>query len=95
MTAKPTADLNDTEEIVFVIQTLFNDHWIDGMWLIYTATLKRWERDGHRIRDTSKITFTDAAVAREAAKAIKANYPDRVRVIQRNTIVEETLAGEV
>lgn len=93
---KPNANLKETEELRFVVQVIYQDAWMDANWIVYTNLLKPWEQNRHRIKGIyGMIGFTDASVAKEAANAIKSKYPERLRVIQRIIIIEETYVGEV
>lgn len=91
---RPSANLSDTEDIRFVIQQVDKDEWVDSLAVMFTKTVAPWER--HRLSGLYNIiVYADPIPAKEAAKAMKAAYPGRYRVIQRSVIVEETLVGEV
>ena len=63
--------------------------------MIFKKTLLPFESSKHRIKGTG-IEFTDHEPAEEAAQALRTAYPEqRVRIVQRQRIIEETFMGEV
>ena len=93
---KSTANLEDTETTEFSVQVIQGprNEWGGVYHMTFTTTIKPWSKD--RVNGSNGLDYTDATVAEEVAKAIKAKYPDyRIRVIMRNTIVEETFIKEI
>ena len=92
---KSNADLKDREWDQFNVEINQGEaKWSEVLWMTFTKTIAHWASSRHRIGNG--ISFTDAVIAVEVAKAIKAAHPGtRVRVIRKNTIIEETFVGEM
>lgn len=93
---KSTANLTDREDRRFVVQVVYDERWIDANWVFYTNTLRPWANNHQRVKGVyNLIAFRTAAIATEAGAAIKEKYNERIRIIERNIVTEETFVGEV